>query len=284
MALNVIDITQWVEENKCSFVPPVCNKLMYGGQLKIMFLGGPNQRKDYHIEEGEEFFFQLKGDMVLKVVEKGQLKDIVIKEGECYNHPCRIPHSPQRSKDTLGLVIERERTKDEVDGLRYYVEGATDPLWEKWFYCYDLGTQLAPVIKSFFESEEFKTGRPPPGKVFPSPPVKIDTSTAVQLPLCFQKWCEENKDAITKGSKVLFGNGEFKVVVWGGGIQEEENPGETFLWQMKGDAEVSCGRGNAKMFAQSCTVMNPGERFRVTRGDGSLALTITTDPFACKST
>ncbi len=27
----------------------------YGvGQLKIMFVGGPNQRKDYHIEEGEE--------------------------------------------------------------------------------------------------------------------------------------------------------------------------------------------------------------------------------------
>ena len=24
------------------------------GQLKIMFIGGPNQRKDYHIEEGEE--------------------------------------------------------------------------------------------------------------------------------------------------------------------------------------------------------------------------------------
>ena len=26
----------------------------YSGQLKVMFIGGPNQRKDYHIEEGEE--------------------------------------------------------------------------------------------------------------------------------------------------------------------------------------------------------------------------------------
>ena len=24
------------------------------GQLKIMYIGGPNQRKDYHVDEGEE--------------------------------------------------------------------------------------------------------------------------------------------------------------------------------------------------------------------------------------
>ena len=44
-------------------------------------------------------------------------------------------------------MIERERVPEESDGLRYYVEGTTDPLWEEWFYCYDLGTQLGPVIK-----------------------------------------------------------------------------------------------------------------------------------------
>eukprot|EP00731_Ephydatia_muelleri_P027981 Em0019g854a len=234
MALKITDLSQWVEDNKASFTPPVCNKLMYGGQMKVMFIGGPNQRKDYHIEEGEE----LKGDMVLKVVEKGQHKDVVIKEGECYLHPSRIPHSPQRSKDTLGLVIERERSKEEIDGLRYYIDGTTDPLWEQWFYCYDLGTQLVPVIESFFDSEEFKTGYPPPGKIFPTPPVKIDTSTAVQTPQNFQKWCE----TVVRGSKVLFGSGEFKVVVWGEGVQEEENPGETFLWQMKGDAQSTVSR------------------------------------------
>ena len=82
-------------------------------------------------------------------------------------------------------MIERERLPEESDGLRYYVEGSTDPLWEEWFYCYDLGTQLGPVIKKsvnhrlqvqfylrssslssvlrFFASEEYKTGRPPDG-------------------------------------------------------------------------------------------------------------------------
>jgi hypothetical protein len=51
MALNV---HRWIEENQSSFLPPVCNKLMHGaGQLKVMFVGGPNIRGDYHIEEGE---------------------------------------------------------------------------------------------------------------------------------------------------------------------------------------------------------------------------------------
>ena len=47
-------VSQWIEENKNFFLPPVCNKLMYGRQLKVMFIGGPNVRKDYHMEEGEE--------------------------------------------------------------------------------------------------------------------------------------------------------------------------------------------------------------------------------------
>ena len=71
-ALLQINIPEWITRNEPSFVPPVCNKLMHGdGQLKIMFIGGPNVRKDYHIEEGEELFYQIRGDMVLKIIEKG---------------------------------------------------------------------------------------------------------------------------------------------------------------------------------------------------------------------
>lgn len=44
--------------------------------------------------------------------------------------------------------MERDRTSDESDGLRYYVEGTTDTLWEHWFHCTDLGTQLGPIIKT----------------------------------------------------------------------------------------------------------------------------------------
>ena len=60
----------------------------------------------------------------------------------------------------MGLVIERERLLSETDGLRYFVQdGSTDSLYERWFYCDDLGSQLGPVIKAFFASEQFKTGK-----------------------------------------------------------------------------------------------------------------------------
>lgn len=138
----------------------------------------------------------LKGDMNLKVIEQGQAKTIVIREGEAFLLPARIPHSPQRfantmgkeedlqwapetgfikmqssayidwlrtySPKTIGLVIERKRAPKELDGLRYYVPGhnSQQVLFERWFYCADLGTQLAPIIKEFMESPEFKTGIP----------------------------------------------------------------------------------------------------------------------------
>jgi 3-hydroxyanthranilate 3,4-dioxygenase len=49
---------------------------------QVFYVGGPNQRKDYHLEEGEELFFMRKGDMTLKVFANGKFSDVDIKEGE----------------------------------------------------------------------------------------------------------------------------------------------------------------------------------------------------------
>jgi 3-hydroxyanthranilate 3,4-dioxygenase len=94
---------------------------MHHTQLDIMFVGGPNQRDDFHLEEGEELFWQLKGDMELVVEERGSQKSIPIREGEIFLLPGKIPHSPRRSANSIGLVIERQRVEgQEMDGLRYY--------------------------------------------------------------------------------------------------------------------------------------------------------------------
>jgi 3-hydroxyanthranilate 3,4-dioxygenase len=158
--LNLINTNIWLGENKNCFAPPVCNKLMHNEQLIVMFVGGPNQREDYHIEEGEELFYQVKGDMCVKIIENGQHKDIIIKEGEMFLLPARIPHSPQRKADTIGLVIERRRSVNEFDAVRWYVPKSVDTLYEKWFNCKDLGTELVPLIKDYFSSEEYATKVP----------------------------------------------------------------------------------------------------------------------------
>ena len=90
--------------------PPVGNKRVFrDGDFVIMVVGGPNARKDYHVDPGEEFFYQIEGDMVLKTMQDGRPVDVPIREGEILLLPPLVPHSPQRRADTVGLVIERQR-------------------------------------------------------------------------------------------------------------------------------------------------------------------------------
>ena len=111
--MEIINVLKWIEENKSAFLPPVCNKLMHFGQVRkcykiyfnnknlqliVMFVGGGNERDDFHINEGEELFYQLKGEMLLVIEEQGKQRDIPIKEGEIFLLPGKIPHSPRRFK------------------------------------------------------------------------------------------------------------------------------------------------------------------------------------------
>jgi 3-hydroxyanthranilate 3,4-dioxygenase len=88
----------------------------------VFFVGGPNSRLDYHLEEGDEIFFQIKGHMVLKVIEHGIHKDIRICEGELFLLPAYVEHSPQRFEDSLGCVVERDRNDNEFDCVRLFLK------------------------------------------------------------------------------------------------------------------------------------------------------------------
>jgi len=149
----------WIKENQHLLKPPVGNKMIYGDgcQFKVMVVGGPNTRSDYHIDEGEEWFWQLKGDMCLKVVDGGEFKDIIIREGECFLLPANIPHSPQRKADTIGLVIERERDSSELDGLRWYCKQCQHVTHQDYFHCQDLVGALKNKIESYYAQEATRT-------------------------------------------------------------------------------------------------------------------------------
>lgn len=198
--------------------------------------------------------------------------------------PCRIPHSPQRFENTVGLVIERERLNTENDGLRYYIENSTDILWEEWFYCYDLGTQLGPVIKKFFASQDYQTGKPPEGKVFPPPPFELDVTTEVSKPFNFHQWIQENRDGFQNDAgKPLFDRGEFKVIVYGAGTQQFSGK-ETFLWQLEGEATITYEGDITKTLAPDQVILiKAEERCTVKRSSNSVGISVVTDPQACKN-
>ena len=154
------NLNQWIEDNKQYLKPPIGNKQVYlhNDDYIVMVVGGPNGRKDYHFEDGEELFYQLKGDITLKIInEDGSPEDISIKEGDIFLLPPRIPHSPQRPADTVGLVIERYRRDGELDKLMWFCENCNNKLHEASFPMTDIVNQLPVVIKNFMESEELRT-------------------------------------------------------------------------------------------------------------------------------
>ncbi len=158
MTFGALNLQQWVEDHRELLKPPVGNKMVWQDrEFLVMVVGGPNQRKDFHIEDGEEFFYQIEGDITVRVIEDGKPRDVPIREGEMYLLPARIPHSPQRPAGTVGLVIERQRRAGERDHLRWYCEGCEEILHDVDFQLEDLGKQLKPIIEEFYAKESLRT-------------------------------------------------------------------------------------------------------------------------------
>jgi len=275
-----LNIPKWLIENKDKFVPPVCNYMMHGaGRLKVMFVGGPNIRKDFHLEEGEEFFYMVEGDMTLIVVEAGKFKDVVIKEGEVFQLPGKILHSPQRYEGTMGLVIERERMQTEMDCVRYFVGDSTEILHEEWFYCEDLGTQLGPVIKRYFASEAHRTQKPVPGTITTKAPFLADATRKLEEPFHLMTWVKKHdKEIQEKGRKNLWDvTYQSEVLALGAGTERDcqTRQEEIWLWQLVGSSVVEVEGAPARtLHPQDSLLITAGSKFSHSRALGSVALSV----------
>lgn len=154
------NLNKWIDENRHLLQPPVGNKNLYvdSGDYIIMIVAGPNARKDYHYNETEELFYQLEGTIKIIIQENGIKKEMDMQAGDMYLHPAKTPHSPVRSKNSIGLVIERKRAgKGFTDGLLWFCENCNHKLHEVYFELNDIEKDFQPHFRHFYNSKKLRT-------------------------------------------------------------------------------------------------------------------------------
>jgi len=153
-----INLKKWIDENRHLLKPPVGNQVVYQDtEFIIMIVGGPNARKEFHFNKGEEFFYQLEGDMQLPIRENGKTRIIDIREGDIFLLPPGVEHSPQRWPNTVGLVVERRREDNEMDACTWYCESCDHELYKGVFHCDDIVEQLPPLMQKFYDDIDLRT-------------------------------------------------------------------------------------------------------------------------------
>jgi 3-hydroxyanthranilate 3,4-dioxygenase len=154
------NLNKWIEENRDLLKPPVGNKNLYkdAGDYIVMIVAGPNARKDYHYNETEELFYQLEGEIEVHIQEEGKKRTMKLGPGDMYLHPSKVPHSPVRHKNSIGLVIERKRLETgAMDGLLWYCDNCNHKLHETFFVLEDIEKDFLPRFKEYYGSEEMRT-------------------------------------------------------------------------------------------------------------------------------
>ena len=152
------NLKKWIDENRHLLKPPVGNKNLYpeGTDYIVMIVGGPNARKDYHYNETEELFYQLEGEITVRIQEDGKPHDMKLGAGDMYLNPAKTPHSPMRTEGSIGLVIERVG-KGFTDGLLWFCEKCNNKLHEVHFELHDIEKDFLPHYKEYYASEELRT-------------------------------------------------------------------------------------------------------------------------------
>ncbi len=171
--LPPIDLLKWATENKDQLKPPVGNKYLYDGDdFFVMVIGGPNARNDFHQTNSEEYFFQLKGDIVVRVREDGRIRDIPVREGETIFIPGNVPHSPTRPPGTIGVVVERRRPEGETEHQQFYCDNCGELVYDKEFDCKDIVEHFKQSMEEFWADPQLSTCKKCGSRVAKPTPVK----------------------------------------------------------------------------------------------------------------
>jgi 3-hydroxyanthranilate 3,4-dioxygenase len=151
------NLNRWIDEHRHLLRPPVGNHLLWNQDFMVMIVGGPNQRSDFHVNPGEELYYQIEGDIVLRVLEEGKVREIPIRQGDIFLLPANVPHSPQRPANTVGLVVESARAAEANDHLRWYCMNCGSVVHDAEFHLNDLGKQLKPILEAYNGDKALRT-------------------------------------------------------------------------------------------------------------------------------
>lgn len=157
--LSAFNFKAWIDDHRHLLKPPVGNRMVYeDADLMVTVVGGPNKRTDYHDDPVEEFFYQLEGDMVLKLFDQGEFYDVPIREGDVFLLPPHVRHSPQRPQEgSVGLVIEPKRPEGALDAIEWYCFSCGTLVHRAELRLTSIVEDLPPVYEAFYGSTQART-------------------------------------------------------------------------------------------------------------------------------
>lgn len=157
--VSKLNLDQWIARNRKHLKPPVSNRQLFteSSDAIVFVSGGPNTRNDYHVNPTEELFYQVKGDIAVRLrpLDGSKPHDVIIREGELYLLPRWVPHRPQRPAGTVGLIIEFPRGfdtdgKPQMDGLRWYCPRCDDLVHEARWVLHKIDQDLKVIMEDFW--------------------------------------------------------------------------------------------------------------------------------------
>ncbi len=177
--LRAFNFNKWIEANQHLLKPPVGNRQIWeDADLMVTVVGGPNERTDYHDDPVEEFFYQLKGKIVLKVIDDGKFYEVPLSPGDIFLMPPHVRHSPQRPEEgSIGLVVEPKRQPQQLDAFEWYCFECQTRIHQVELSLQSIVKDLPPLFQAFYANDEARKckncGAIHPGKKPPAGWVRI---------------------------------------------------------------------------------------------------------------
>lgn len=155
------NLWKWIEQNAEDLKPPVSNKMIWrDSEMVVMVVGGGNERSDFHADPRPEFFYQIKGDMNLRILDAAgtEPRDMIISEGDVYMLAPNIRHSPQRpDTNSIGLVVEYSRDPGELDAFEWYCGNCFERVHRVEVQVDVIDEDLPPLFDAFYSNEHART-------------------------------------------------------------------------------------------------------------------------------